>query len=318
MFPCHFPTGPDVLVYLPIAEIPVNVLLVLGMSLAVGFVSGMFGIGGGFLMTPLLIFSGVPTAIAVATEASQIAAASVTGSIAYWRRKALDLKLAGVLLIGGIAGTGLGVVFVRVLSRLGQLDLVIAVSYVVFLGIVGGLMLVESARAILRTRRGIQVKRRSGQHNWIHGLPLKMRFKRSMIYVSVIPLIGLGVFIGFVGAVLGIGGGFILVPALVYLFRVPTNVVVGTSLFQILITMLVATVLHAGTNQAVDAVLALMLMIGGSIGAQFGARAGQKLRGEHLRFLLAALLLAVGARFAIDLITTPEEPFSYSVRGEVV
>lgn len=301
-------------VYLPIAEIPVNVLLILGMSLAVGFISGMFGIGGGFLMTPLLIFTGIPAAVAVATEASQIAASSVTGSIAYWRRKALDLKLASVLLVGSIIGTGLGVLFFRLMSQLGQLELVIAVSYVVFLGIIGGLMMVESVRALLRARGGRPAApRRPGQHHWIHGLPLKMRFKQSMIYVSVIPLIGLGCFIGFVGTVLGIGGGFILVPALVYLFRVPTSIVVGTSLFNILITMLVATVLHAVTNQAVDAVLALMLMVGASTGAQFGARAGQKLRGEQLRFLLALLLLAVGARFATDLVLPPEEIFSYTM-----
>ncbi len=305
-------------VYLPIAEIPVNILMILGMSLAVGFISGMFGIGGGFLMTPLLIFTGVPAAIAIGTEAAQIAASSFAGSLTYWRKKALDLRLAGVLLVGSVMGTGLGVVSVGLLSRLGQLDAVIAVCYVGFLGAIGGLMLVESTRAILRTRGGKPAtRRRPGQHSWVHGLPFKMRFKRSMIYVSVIPLIGIGAFVGFVGSVLGIGGGFILVPALVYLFRVPTSVVVGTSLFNILVTMLFATVLHAATNYAVDAVLALLLMIGGSIGAQFGARAGQKLKGEQLRFFLALLLLAVGARFAIDLIATPLQPFSYTV-GEAI
>lgn len=307
-------------IYLPIAEIPVNVLMILGMSLAVGFISGMFGIGGGFLMTPLLIFSGVPPVVAVATEASQIAASSFTGSLAYWRRRALDLKLGLFLLIGGVTGTWIGVWIVQRLQALGQLDTVIAVSYVVFLGAVGGLMLVESARTILAARRGKSTPaRRSGQHGWLHGLPFKVRFKRSMIYVSAIPIIGLAVFIGVVGAVLGIGGGFLLVPALVYLFRVPTNVVVGTSLFQILVTMLMATILHATTNQAVDAVLAVLLMVGASIGAQFGASAGQKLRGEQLRLLLALLLLTVGGRFAVDLVSPPQDPYSLQyvpTRGE--
>jgi uncharacterized membrane protein YfcA len=299
--------------YLPIAEVPVDVLLILGMSLAVGFISGMFGIGGGFLMTPLLIFIGIPPVVAVATEASQIAASSFTGSLAYWRRRALDVRLGLVLLSGGIVGTGLGVWVVAFLRTVGQLDATISIAYVVFLGAVGGLMLVESLRVILRSRRGRPPPpRRSGQTLWMRGLPLKMRFKRSMIYVSVIPLIGIAIFIGMVGAVLGIGGGFLLVPALVYLFRVPTNVVVGTSLFQILVTMLVATVLHSVTNHAVDIVLALLLMVGGSIGAQFGASAGQKLRGEQLRLLLSLLLLAVAARFGTELVQTPREPFSYT------
>ena len=305
-------------VYLPIAEIPVNVLLILGMSLAVGFISGMFGIGGGFLMTPLLIFSGIPPVVAVATEASQIAASSLTGALAYWRRRALDLRLGMVLLAGGVVGTFVGVLLVNVLKSAGQLETVIAVSYVVFLGSVGGLMLIESVRTLLAIRAGSTGgTRRPGQHVWLHGLPLKMRFRRSMIYVSVIPLLALAVLIGMVGAVLGIGGGFLLVPALVYLFRVPTNVVVGTSLFQILVTMLVATVLHSVTNEAVDVVLALLLMIGASIGAQFGASAGQRLRGEQLRLLLALLLIGVGARFAVDLISPPSDPYSYEVIGDL-
>lgn len=302
-------------IYLPIAEIPVDVLLMLAMSLAVGFISGMFGIGGGFLMTPLLIFLGIPPAIAVATEASQIAASSFAGAISYWRRKALDLKLGLVLVIGGVVGSAGGVWFFNLMRDAGLLDLVIAVSYVLFLGFVGGLMFVESARAMLKARRGGgRSGRRSGRHNWFHGLPFKMRFPVSMLYVSTIPVVGLGVGVGFIGAVLGIGGGFLLVPALIYLFHVPTSVVIGTSLFQILVAMLVATVLHAVTNQSVDAVLAILLMIGGSVGAQFGARAGQKLRGEHLRMLLALLLLAVGFRFAVDLVARPADPYSVSTR----
>ena len=298
-------------IYLPIAELPVDVLLVIGMSLAVGFVSGLFGIGGGFLMTPLLIFIGVPTSVAVASEAPQIAASAFTGALAYWRRRAIDLKLAGVLLAGGVVGTGLGVWFFNAMRAAGQLEVVIAVSYVVLLGAIGGIMLTESLKALLKTKSAPPPRRASGR-SVIDRLPLKLRFKQSMIYVSAIPLVGLGVFVGFVGAVLGIGGGFLLVPVLVYVFRVPTAVVVGTSLAQILITMLAATVLHATVNASVDVVLAALLMLGGSIGAQFGVRAGQKLRGEQLRLLLALLLLAVGARFLVELVAQPAEPFSVS------
>ena len=297
-------------VYLPIAELPVNMFLILGIGAAVGFISGMFGIGGGFLMTPLLIFAGIPPAVVVATEASQIAAASLTGSLAYWRRKAIDFKLGAVLLSGGLVGTVLGVMFFNQMRRVGQLETVIVMSYVVLLGGVGGLMLVESLRALAAARRGVGARKRAGQHAWYEGLPFKMRFTRSGLYISVIPLLALALFIGFAGAVLGIGGGFILVPALIYIFRVPTAVVVGTSLFQILFTMLAATVLHATSNHSVDIVLAAMLIAGGVFGAQFGARAGVNLRGEQFRLLLAMLVLAVGLRFAADLLVKPQEAFS--------
>ncbi|GLK69821.1 sulfite exporter TauE/SafE family protein [Hansschlegelia plantiphila] len=299
--------------YLPIAEIPVDVLLVFGMALAVGFVSGMFGIGGGFLMTPLLIFIGIPTAVAVASEAPQIAASAFTGVLAYHRRQAIDFRLGLVLLGGGVVGAGLGVWFFNVMRAAGQLDAIIAVSYVVVLGAIGGLMLVESVRSLMRGEAS-PPPRRAGRRSMIAGLPLKMRFRRSMIHVSVLPLIALGAGIGFIGAVLGIGGGFLLVPALVYVFRVPTAVVVGTSLFQILVTMLAATLLHAITNASVDIVLAALLMLGGSIGAQFGVRVGQKMRGVQLRLLLALLLLAVGVRFLADLTVRPADPFSVVVK----
>lgn len=304
-----------VLIYLPIAEIPVNMFMILGMGAAVGFISGLFGVGGGFLMTPLLIFSGIPPAIAVATEASQIAASSTTGALAYWRRRALDVKLGSILLMGGVVGTGLGVWFFNQMRTIGQLDLIIQLSYLTLLGTIGTLMLVESLRSILRERAGKKTaKPRAGQHLWFHGLPWKMRFETSGLYVSVIPLIALGVVIGFLGAVLGIGGGFMLVPALIYLFRVPTAVVVGTSLFQILFTMIAATLLHAVTNQAVDLVLATLLIIGGVIGAQFGARAGRNIKGETFRLLLALIVLGVGVRFAIDLALKPDELFSITIR----
>ncbi len=298
-------------IYLPIAEMPIDMFLILGMGMTVGFISGMFGIGGGFLLTPLLIFVGIPAAVAVATQGPQIAASSVTGSIAYWRRKGIDFKLAFVLLAGGLVGTGLGVLFFNQMRKIGQLETVIAIAYVLLLGIVGLLVSLESVKALLASRKGGKgMRRQAGRHHWYEGLPWKMRFHRSGLYVSVIPLIVLSALIGFAGAVLGIGGGFILVPALIYIFRVPPQIVVGTSLFQILFTMIAATIFHAATNQSVDLFLALLLMVGGVFGAQFGARAGANLRGEYFRLLLGALILIVAARFAADLVTPPREMFS--------
>ena len=299
--------------YLPIADMPVNIFLILAMGAAVGFVSGMFGIGGGFLMTPLLIFIGIAPAVAVASVASHIAASSFSGAIAYWRRRAIDPALAVVLLTGGTIGTALGVWTFTQLRALGQLDLMIALSYVALLTTVGGLMFWEGLRAMMRTRRGVAAPRRS--HGWIHGLPLKMRFKRSKIYLSVIPVVVVGVVIGFIGAVMGIGGGFILVPIMIYLLRVPTSTVIGTSMVLTLVTMTFATLLHAITNHLVDVVLALILMVGGVTGAQFGARAGQKIRGEQLRLLLGLLVLAVGIRFAIELVIRPEDLFTIRETG---
>jgi uncharacterized membrane protein YfcA len=295
-------------IYLPIADIPVNIFLILAMGAAVGFVSGMFGIGGGFLMTPLLIFVGITPAVAVASVTSHIAASSFSGAISYWRRRAIDPTLAAVLLTGGTIGTMLGVSAFTYLRSLGQLDLMIALSYVVLLSTVGALMLLEGMRAIMRTHRGAPPPRRT--HGWIHTLPLKMRFKRSKIYLSVIPVVVVGIVIGFLGAIMGIGGGFILVPVMIYLLRVPTSTVIGTSMVLTLATMLFATVLHAVTNHLVDAVLALILMVGGVAGAQFGARAGQKIRGEQLRLLLGLLILAVGIRFAVELVIRPDELFT--------
>jgi uncharacterized protein len=303
-------------IYLPIADIPVNIFLLLAMGAAVGFVSGMFGIGGGFLMTPLLIFVGITPGVAVASVASHIAASSFSGALAYWRRRAIDPALASVLLTGGIIGTTLGVTTFTLLRSLGQLDLMIALSYVVLLSGVGGAMFWEGLRAILRAYRGEAATiRRPGSHGWIHGLPLKMRFKRSKIYISIIPVVAIGILIGFLGAVMGIGGGFILVPLLIYLVRVPTSTVIGTSMVLTLVTMMFATVLHAATNHLVDAVLALILMVGGVIGAQFGARAGQMIRGEQLRLLLGLLVLAVGIRFAVQLVIRPEDLFTIRETG---
>lgn len=288
--------------------------MLLGMGAAVGFISGLFGVGGGFLLTPLLIFTGIPPAVAVATVTSQTVASSTSGALSYWRKQAIDLKLASMLISGGIVGSALGVFVFRLLRDVGQLDLIISVSYLTFLSSIGILMLRESVRAMLNSRDGKKPPARMpGQHNWVLGLPMKMKFRRSKLYVSVLPVLGLGISIGFMGSVLGIGGGFIMVPALIYLLRVPTSIVIGTSLMYILVTMSVATVLHASANQTVDVVLALCLMIGSVFGAQFGAQLGQKLRGEQLRALLGLLVLAVGMRFAVNLVLKPEELYSFSV-----
>ncbi|MBS0534134.1 MAG: sulfite exporter TauE/SafE family protein [Proteobacteria bacterium] len=298
-------------IYLPIADLPVNIFLVLAMGLTIGFISGMFGIGGGFLMTPLLIFIGISPAVAVASVTSHIAASTFTGAISYWRRRAIDLALALMLLAAGILGTAAGVWLFTVLRAIDQLDLVIGLSYVTLLTLVGALMINEGVQAELRARRGQPATlRRPGSHNWVHGLPLKMRFKRSKIYVSLIPVWGIGFVIGFIGAVLGIGGGFLLVPMLIYFLRVPTATVIGTSMVMTLVTMTAATVMHAATNHLVDAVLALILMVGGVIGAQFGAHTGQRMRAERLRLLLGLLVFAVGMRFAYDLVVMPDDLYS--------
>jgi uncharacterized membrane protein YfcA len=305
------PGGSSVQIFLPIADIPVNVFLLFAMGLAVGFISGMFGIGGGFLMTPLLIFIGVQPAVAVASVTTHVAASSFSGAIAYWRRNALDSTLALTLLGGGIFGSTGGVALFTWLRALDQLDLVIGLSYVMLLGIVGVLMIAESVRAINRSRQGKPAElRRPGSHVWFHGLPLKLRFKRSKVYVSAIPVLAIGFIIGFIGAIMGIGGGFLLVPMLIYLVRVPTATVIGTSMVLTFVTMATATVLHAATNHLVDAVLALILMVGGVIGAQFGVHAGQRIRGEWLRLFLGLLVLSVGLRFASELVLTPEDLYS--------
>jgi uncharacterized protein len=301
-------------IYLPIAELPVNVFLVLAMGFAVGFISGMFGIGGGFLMTPLLIFIGISPAVVVASVSPQIAASLFTGFLTYWRRRAIDFALGLMLLIGGAVGTVTGVWLFTMLRKVDQLDLMIGLAYVTLLGVVGVLMVIESVRAVIRARQGKPADlRRPGSHAWFHGLPIKLRFKRSRIYVSAIPVWVIGFIIGFIGAILGIGGGFMLVPMLIYLLRVPTATVIGTSMVLTLVTMISATILHATANHLVDALLALILMVGGVIGAQFGARAGQRISAERLRLLLGVLVLGVGLRFFYELVVTPDDLFSIRV-----
>ena len=303
-------------IYLPIAEISVNIFVILGMGAAVGFLSGMFGVGGGFLITPLLIFYQIPPVVAVATGTSQVVASSVSGTLTHFRRGTLDIKLGTVLLTGGLVGATIGVWLFALLRRLGQLDLVISILYVVLLSSIGSLMLAESIRAIRRSaKQQPAMVRRPGHHNWIHRLPLKMRFKKSKLYLSVIPVFALGATIGVLTSALGIGGGFIMVPAMIYLLRIPTNIVVGTSLFQIIFVSAYTTVMQATTNYAVDIVLATFLMLSSVIGAQYGVRVGQKLKGEQLRALLALLILAVGVRLAIGLVATPSDLFSVVFEG---
>jgi uncharacterized membrane protein YfcA len=305
-----------VTIYLPIAELSVNIFIILGMGAAVGFLSGMFGVGGGFLITPLLIFYNIPPVVAVATGANQVVASSISGAITHFRRGTLDVKLGSVLLLGGLTGATVGIWIFSLLRRIGQLDLIISLMYVLFLGTVGGLMLLESIRAMRRASKNIPpTARRPGHHHWVHRLPLKMRFKKSKIFLSVIPIVALGFGIGILTSVMGVGGGFIMVPAMIYLLRIPTNVVVGTSLFQIIFVTAYTTVVQAATNFSVDIVLAFILMLAGVIGAQYGVRVGQKLRGEQLRALLGLLVLAVGLRLAVALVVTPADIYSVVMGG---
>jgi hypothetical protein len=298
-------------IYLPIAEMSVNALLLLGLGGAIGFLSGLFGVGGGFLMTPILIFIGIPPAVAVGTEANQIVASSVSGVLAHWRRGNVDFKMGGVLLVGGFAGSSFGVGLFSLLQAVGQIDLVIRLSYVTFLGIIGALMFLEGLRATRRRRHAARSPaRKLHTHTWIHGLPLKMRFRKSRLYISALLPFGVGFLVGILAAIRGVGGGFIMVPAMIYLLGMPTAIVVGTSLFQIIFVTANVTFLQAYANQTVDVVLALLLLTGGVIGAQFGAKAGARLHGEQLRLLLAIMVLVVCAKLGFDLTATPDDLYS--------
>jgi len=299
-------------IYLPIAEMSVDVFLILGLGGAIGFLSGLFGVGGGFLITPLLIFIGIPPAVAVASATNQIVAASISGALAHMRRGNIDFKIGLVLTAGGFAGSGVGVVIFTLLHRLGQVELLISLSYVVFLGSIGTLMLVESGRTILRQKAGTATRGKLHRHTWLHGLPLKMRFRRSRLYISALVPISIGFLVGILTAIMGVGGGFIMVPAMIYLLGMPTAVVVGTSLFQIIFITANVTFLQATTNQTVDIVLAFLLLTGAVIGAQFGTKVGGRLRGEQLRGLLALMVLAVCAKVAYDLVSAPADLFSIS------
>ncbi|MCH2094380.1 MAG: sulfite exporter TauE/SafE family protein [Rhodobacteraceae bacterium] len=300
-------------IYLPIAEVSVNAFLLLGLGGVVGILSGMFGVGGGFLMTPLLFFIGIPPAVAVATEANQIVASSFSGVLAHFRRRTVDLKMGGVLLVGGLIGAALGVLVFNYLRSLGQVDLLVRLCYVVFLGIIGALMFIESLNAMRRSKAGSAPRRK--RHTWVHGLPFKMRFRTSGLYISVIPPVLVGICVGILAAIMGVGGGFIMVPAMIYLLGMPTKVVVGTSLFQIIFVTGFTTLLHATTNYTVDMALAVLLLVGGVIGAQIGTRIGVYLKAEQLRILLALMVLAVCGKLALDLLLMPSELYSIGPAG---
>ncbi|GGB05610.1 sulfite exporter TauE/SafE family protein [Allosediminivita pacifica] len=301
-------------IYLPIAEVSVNALLLLSLGLLVGILSGMFGVGGGFMMTPLLFFVGIPPAVAVATQANQIVASSFSALLAHLRRRTVDLRMGTVLLVGGLFGSAVGIVIFNYLKSLGQVDLLVNLCYVVFLGIIGALMFVESLRALRKSRSGAKASRR--KHTTIQKLPLKMRFRISGLYISVIPPILVGFFVGVLSAIMGVGGGFIMVPAMIYLLGMPTKVVIGTSLFQIIFVAGFTAILHATTNYTVDVVLALLLLIGGVIGAQFGTIIGSRMKAEQLRILLAGMVLVVCGKLALDLLIRPDELYSVGPAGQ--
>ena len=296
-------------IYLPIAEISVNIFLLIGLGGIVGILSGMFGVGGGFLMTPLLFFIGIPPAVAVASEANQILGASFSGAIAHFRRKNVDIKMGFLLILGGIIGSIFGVELFRIFKNLGQLELIIKVCYVLFLGIIGIIMFFESLRALNYKSKNIKV-RKTRHHSWVQGLPLKMRFRTSNLYISSIPAVFIGFFVGILASIMGIVGGFIIVPAMIYILGMPTKVVVGTSLFQIIFVTGVTTYLHAVKNFSVDIILSFLLLVGGVIGAQFGVRIGLKLKAEQLRILLAILVLAMCLKITLELFITPVEIFT--------
>ena len=300
-------------IYLPIAEMSVNIFLILGMGGAVGFLSGLFGVGGGFLMTPLLIFIGVPPPVAVGTEANQIVASSVSGVLAHWRRANVDFKMGFVLLLGGFVGSSLGVILFKYLQNLGQLDLVIKLSYVIFLGIIGFLMLWESSRTIIRSRSAAARRGKLHQHNWFHGLPFKMRFRKSKLYISAILPFLIGATVGVLSAIMGVGGGFIMVPAMIYLLGMPTSLAIGTALFQIIFVTANVTFLQALTVQTVDILLAVLLLTGAVIGAQFGSKYSVRMKGEQLRALLALLVLGVCVKMIFDLTVMPADLYSIAL-----
>ncbi|WP_171122534.1 MULTISPECIES: sulfite exporter TauE/SafE family protein [unclassified Ruegeria] len=302
-------------IYLPIAEVSVNAFLLLGLGGMVGILSGMFGVGGGFLMTPLLFFIGIPPAVAVATEANQIVASSFSGVLAHFRRRTVDFKMGTVLLTGGLIGAALGVVVFNYLKSLGQVDLLVTLCYVVFLGVVGSLMFVESLNALRKSKKGGGAPAPRRQRGWVHAMPLKMRFRTSGLYISVIPPMLVGLCVGVLSAIMGVGGGFIMVPAMIYLLGMPTKVVVGTSLFQIIFVTGFTTMLHATTNYTVDIVLAVLLLVGGVVGAQIGTVIGSRMPAEQLRVLLAALVLVVCGKLALDLLIEPSELYSLGTEG---
>ena len=276
----------------------------------VGFVSGLFGVGGGFLMAPVLVFLGIPPTVAVASQASHVVASSTSGVIRYSGQGAVDFRMGSIMALGGALGALGGVEVFRYLRLLGQADLVVSVSYLVFLGSIGAMMLYESLSEILRRYRGLPSPHKDRHRPlFLYGLPLRMKFPKSGLYISAIPPLALGVFAGVLSAIMGVGGGFILVPAMLYVLRMRAGVVVGTSLFQIIITTAITTVLQAGRNQTVDIVLSSLLLFGGVVGAQVGARFAGRFRAEELRLALGLIVLLVGMQMGLELFVRPSEIF---------
>lgn len=297
-------------IYLPIAEVSVNIFLILGLGGITGVLSGLFGVGGGFLMTPLLIFIGIPPSVSVSTVANQIIASSVSGFLAHWRRENVDFQIGGYLLIGGIAGSTIGVAIFHLLKQSGHIDLIISVSYVTFLGIIGSMMAAESFRSIFKmTKKPTE----NSKHSFIEKLPFKKEFHRSKCTISIIAPLAIGFFVGIMVSLMGIGGGFFLIPAMIYILKMPTNVVIGTSLFQIIFITANVTLLQAITTQTVDFLLASLLITGSVIGAQFGTRIGTKLPAEYLRGIFAIIVLGLAIKLAFTLFTPPTDIYSVSI-----
>jgi uncharacterized protein len=301
-------------IYLPIAEMNVNIFLIVFIGMIVGALSGLFGVGGGFLMTPLLIFLGIPPVVAVGSEAPHVLASSVSGVIAHWRKKNVDFKMGFFLLSGGVIGSTVGVNLFKLLKTYGQIDIVIQFLFIIFLGFIGMTMAFESAKTTIKNYRTTSaIRTKLHQHSWIHGLPFKLRFHRSKLYISAIPPILIGFFVGVLSAMMGVGGGFIMIPAMVYILGMSTNVVVGTSLFQIIFVTANSTFFQSYLNQTVDIVLSALMILGGVIGAQIGVRLGSQLKAEYLRGILAILVLLVCAKILTDLILTPSDLFTTSL-----
>ena len=300
-------------IYLPIAEQPIHSLAILGVGAFLGLIMGLVGVGGGFLLTPIMMFLGIPPPVAVASVANQLVAPSVSGVLSHWKRSNVDFKMGAVLLLGGIVGSSIGVLLFNFLGKIGQLDFVIKSSYVIFLTIIGSLMFLESVRLILRTRKGKVSRGKLHQHNWLHGLPFKIRFRKSKLYISILLPILIGVIVGILAALMGIGGGFIIVPAMIYLLGMPTSLVVGTSLFQIIFVAANTTILQASQNQTVDIVLATILLLGSVIGVQIGSRFTNILKGEYLRLILSSIIILVSLKLLADLVTVPSDLFSVIV-----
>lgn len=299
-------------IYLPIAGVAVNALVVIGVGGSVGFLSGLFGVGGGFIITPLMLFLGIPTAVAIAAGANQATATAVSGAMSHWMRGNVDFRIGNVLLVSGIIGSLAGTKLVTYLRAMGQFDLFLSLSYVLLLGSIGMLMLVESLNTIRKSARfgGRLIERRT--HSFLHHLPFKIRFPHSKLYMSVAPVLGIDFAIGVLTALMGVGGGFVLVPAMVYVLKMRTNIAIGTSLYQIMFVGGFTTLSQAIFLQSVDVVLGVLLISAGVAGTQLGAKAGTNLKGEQLRLMLAVLVLAVCMRIAFELIRTPDELFLLS------